>query len=166
MLRCLEIIDDRAVGPSIAVTLGGQSLEGLAHCVQLYRLALEFGSAGESDGLYIGARPAPVVPQGEQLCDIVHAKTEIARPPDESQGMDVALVIIPVAGSFAGSRRHQPDFLIMADHALRHARSRSGFSDLHSRIPLRRSELPMTVTELSDMAAPAMIGESRILNQG
>lgn len=38
--------------------------------------------------------------------------------------------------------------------------------NLHSRAPRNRSELPMTVTELSDIAAPAMIGDSRIWNQG
>ena len=39
-------------------------------------------------------------------------------------------------------------------------------ADFQRRTPRSRSELPMTVTELSDMAAPAMIGESRMLNHG
>lgn len=35
-----------------------------------------------------------------------------------------------------------------------------------SRTARSRSELPITITELSDIAAPAMIGESKIWNQG
>ena len=39
-------------------------------------------------------------------------------------------------------------------------------ADFHSLTPRSRKELPITVTELSDIAAPAMIGDRRILNQG
>jgi hypothetical protein len=54
----------------------------------------------------------------------------------------------------------------MTDHSRTDARLSRDLADLHSLTFPSRSELPITVTELSDIAAPAMMGDRRILNQG
>ena len=123
-------------------------------------------SARERERLDVRARPAAVLPQAEQLPDLLDRKAEVARAPDELQSPDLALVVIAITRIAPGGGRDDADLLIMADHAFADAARRRDVADLHSRTPRRRSELPITVTELSDIAAPAMIGDSRIWNQG
>ena len=106
------------------------------------------------------------MPEREQLLDLLYAEPKIPRSPYELQRVDITLVIIPVARVPACRGCNQADLLVMADHSLAHARRCRNLADLHSRTPLKRSELPITVTELKAIAAPAMIGLSRMLNHG
>ena len=118
MLVCFEVVEDRTVGPRIAMALGGEPFERTAHRVELDRLPLAPSRAGERQRLHIGARSAPVLPQGEQLADLVDPEPEIARAADELQCVDIALGIIAVAGIASRRRRDEPNLFIMSDHPL------------------------------------------------
>src|SRR5690606_29015151 len=121
---------------------------------------------GESQQFHIGAGPPPIVPKRYQLADVLYRKAQITCAADEAEGMDVPTVIVPIAGVTPGGRRHQPDLLVVPDHALADPGCGRGVADLHRRAVLRRSELPMTATELNAMAAPAIMGLSRMPNHG
>jgi hypothetical protein len=54
----------------------------------------------------------------------------------------------------------------MSDHAFADPGGCRRFPDLHNFTAWSRSEFPITVTELNDIAAPAMIGDRRIPNHG
>ena len=51
-----------------------------------------------SERLHIGACPAAVLPQRQQLADLLDRKAEVAGAADEAQCVDVLVVIITVAG--------------------------------------------------------------------
>lgn len=84
----------------------------------------------------------------------------------ETQALDRARGIVPITVLASVGGRHQADSLIVADHPLRYARRFRDLSDVHSAILLRRSELPITLTEDSAIAAAAKIGESMSPNSG
>ena len=106
------------------------------------------------------------MPKLEELPNLLNREAEVPRPADEAERVDIPLVIVAVSGFPPGCARDEADFLIVADHPLGHAGRLCRFADLHSLTPLRRSELPITATELNAIAAPAMIGESKIPNEG
>jgi len=140
--------------------------EGSTHLVELVRLTLELGGLGRRQRLDVGAGPAAVVPKRQQPADLVDSEPEIARPPDEAKGVEIALVIIPIARLSPFSGPNQANLLVVTNHSLADTARIRNLADLHSRTLRNRSELPMTETELNAIAAPAMIGLSRIPNQG
>ncbi len=152
--------------PRIAMAALREMLERSAHCIERARLAPELGGSRERERLHIGTRSLTVMPEREQHPYFFERETKISSAADEPQRVDVALVIVAVAGIAPRRGRNEADLLIVSDHPLADARCGRGLTDLHRRTPRNRREFPITVTELSDIAAPAMIGESRIRNQG
>ena len=165
-IKPCEVSQDRAVGSIVTMALRGQVLKRSPHLVKFASLAAEFVRPREREGLHVHARPPAIVPQRYQLADLLDRKPEIARAPDEAQGMHVALVVVAVTRiPPRGRLGRQP----ADDPPLREDRpdpGGRGFADLHSRALRSRSELPITATELKDIAAPAMIGLSRRPNHG
>ena len=92
-----KIIDDRAIRPIIAVAVLRELLEGSAHGVEFAGLALELGCPRERERFHIGARPAAVMPEGKQCSDLLERETKIAGTADETQRVNVALVIVAIA---------------------------------------------------------------------
>ena len=76
---------------------------------------------GQSDASDIGARPVMVLPELEQLGDLVHAKAEVPRAANEAQRVDFVVPIQPVAGLCAGHEGQQVHGLVVTDHLGRHA---------------------------------------------
>src|SRR3546814_857387 len=75
---------------------------------------------------------------------------------------DVHIAIIAIATVPPRRRRDQTDFLVMANHPLRHPGRGRRTADVHRVTRLRRSALVTTLTDDSAIAAAAMIGESRM----
>jgi hypothetical protein len=49
--------------------------------------------ANQHDALHVGAGAPAVLPQLEQMCDFRHAETEVAHPTDETQDVNLGLIL-------------------------------------------------------------------------
>ena len=96
---------------------GGASIEHYLHAAS----ALERDHMLERDALNVRARSPLVTPQREQLADVRHRETEVARAADEAQHMHVLVGVEAIARVRAPRRRQQADRLVVADHLRRHA---------------------------------------------
>src|SRR5207247_5674868 len=72
-----QLIEDRTSWPLVAMTGRDQDLDRVLHRHHLAHSALQVGDVGQSDASDIGARPVTVLPELEQLGDLVHAKAEV-----------------------------------------------------------------------------------------
>src|SRR5574338_424678 len=113
-------------------------LERAANGVEFARLALQFRGPGQRQRLDVAARPLAVVPQRKERADLLDRKTEVPRTPDETERMDIALIIVAIAGVAALGRGDQANLLIVPDHPLADAGTGRGFADLHLFLPLGR----------------------------
>src|SRR4029077_18209845 len=126
------------------------------------------------------ARPALVMPEGQQLLDIGDGESQAPRPVDEAEIGEIAAVVDAVIALAPLGLRDEPDALVIADRLRRHAGALGQGPDihagdsfrngLHAGLPLRpwppprapqtrsSSELPTTLTLESAMAAPASMG--------
>lgn len=75
----VEVIENRAVGPVVAVTAIGQKFEGPAHTVQDSQPPAQLGNARKGQLIDIGARPVAVGPQRQEQANIRDGKAEVAR---------------------------------------------------------------------------------------
>src|SRR3990167_311549 len=162
----LKVIEDGTIGHLIAVTLGGQALERSAHRIQRPRLGLQVGRPGQSKCLDFGTGAAAILPEPQQLPYFLDTEAKVASPSDECERVNVCPIIVPVPGIPPRGSGDQTHLLVMPDHPLADAGRVRGFANLHRRALRKRSELPMTATELNAIAAPAMIGLSRRPNHG
>src|SRR6516162_9548456 len=159
-----EIVENRAIRPLIAPATMGEMGESAADRLQLLELAVDILHMGERQLAHLGAGPALVMPKCQQLLHIGDGKAQAARPVDETEIGEVALVIdtvVPVAPSRLGD---ESDALVVADGLRRNAGAPGEDADIHVFLPpcQRRSssELPTTLTLESAIAAPASMGES------
>lgn len=95
------------------------------------------------------------------MADLIDPKSYIARTADEAERKNVPLDIVAITRRATRLGRNEPNLLIMADHPLADGVGRRCFANFHSFTARRRSEFPITNTELSVMAALARIGLSR-----
>jgi len=79
----------------------------------------------------IGAGPAPVAPQRQQIGDFFHRKAQVARAPDKAQDLDVLGAVGAIARSGAPDLRDQAGLFVIAHHLGRHATGAGGFTDGH-----------------------------------
>ena len=93
-----EILEDRALRPLIAVAAMDQCLERPLHPLELVDLLFEIADVTLRDSAYITAAAAPVLPQPQQLRDLLHREAEPPRPAHELQGMNVRGVVEAVTG--------------------------------------------------------------------
>src|SRR5215472_8398922 len=164
LLAMREIVENRAIGPLIASAAMGEMGERPANRLQLLELVVDILHMGERQLAHFGAGAALVMPERQQLLDIGDGKAQAARPMDETEIGEIALVIdavVPVAPPRLGN---EPDALIVADSLRRNAGAPGEDADIHVFLPpcQRRSssELPTTLTLERAMAAPASMGES------
>src|SRR3546814_17231345 len=80
-------------------------------------------------------------PQTKQLSDFLDRKAEIAGIGYEAKPMDVHIAIIAIATVPPRRRRDQTDFLVMANHPLRHPGRGRRTADVHRVHRLSRSAL-------------------------
>ena len=116
-----------------------------AHLLEGVGLAAEFFGASDRDLLDLGAGPLPIGPEREEGADILDREAEVACIGDEPQPRHVIQAIIAVTAVPAGWRRHQPDSLIVADHAPRDAAMRGCLADVH---PIRSFTPARTSSQL------------------
>src|SRR3546814_11327161 len=100
------------------------------------------------------------------LGDLLNRKAQIAGIGDETKSLDFGWRIGPVATVPPGCRRDEADLFIVADHPFGHSTRFCCLSDVHSVCRLSRSAFPPTLTEESDMAAAAMMGDRRMPKKG
>ena len=123
-----------------------------------------------SDAFHVSAGAAAVLPEFQQLGDLGHAETQIARTAYETQRVHFLVAVAPVTRVGARHRRQQAERLVVPHHLGLDARTRSGFTDveclgtIHRGAPFQRrssSALPTTLTLLKAIAAPAITGFSK-----
>ncbi len=68
-------------------------------------------------------------PSNSRICSM--EKPNAPRPPNEAQGVDVVVSIRPVVARAPGSRRHQANAFVVADHFGRDPGYARGLSDIH-----------------------------------
>jgi hypothetical protein len=85
VLSAREIVEDRALGAVVPVTMLSEVLERLHHRLELGDLRPELFNVLASDSFHGDAGARFVVPEAQQLADIVGRKAQGARAPDEAQ---------------------------------------------------------------------------------
>src|SRR4051812_33142527 len=73
----LQVAQDRALGPVVAVAGVRQLLQGVPHGGQLQDPGLELGDVGGRDPLHVGAGPPAVVPEADQQPDALDGEPEV-----------------------------------------------------------------------------------------
>ena len=148
------------------MTIAGEVLKRPPHRAYLLFLSLQLLRAGDGERLDVAAGAAAVLPQRKQLTDFLDRESEVASAPDEAEGMDVALVLVAIAGVAPCRLRDQADALIVADHPLAYAGPLRCLADVHGssltlaagRHRRKVSALATTLTLESAIAAPAITG--------
>src|SRR5712664_2806672 len=97
MRRCLECIEDRAVGPIVAVTALGELGYSLPDRGQLGDLSVELVDVLQRQTLDLSAGTLAVLIEGQQRRDVLERDSVAPRPMDEAQGLDVRFDIGAVA---------------------------------------------------------------------
>src|SRR5437763_7703639 len=74
--RSRQLVDDRAVGPLVAVASPDQVAQRLAHRRELAELALDLAEMRRRKGADIGAGALPVAPQRDEIADLLDREAE------------------------------------------------------------------------------------------
>src|SRR5687767_1510945 len=98
-----QALDDGALGPVVALAAMHEMLERRLHGMQLGQLRVELVEVDLGQRLDLPARAAPVLPEAEELADLLDREAQVARLADEAQRADVLVAVLPVAG--VGARR-------------------------------------------------------------
>jgi hypothetical protein len=122
---------NRAVRPSIAATPFGQIKQRAPHGFERRRFAGEVLGMAKGDGLDLAAGPFPIIPKAQKCRYFVQREPQVAGIGDETEALDRAWGIVPLAVVAPIGRRHQSDTLVVADHPLRHAGRLRHLSDVH-----------------------------------
>ena len=91
---------------------------------------------------------------------------EASRISGKAQPVNVSIRVIAIAAISPRRRRDEANLFIVADHPLGHSANARCLTNLHILALLSRSALVTTLTDESDIAAAAIIGESRRPNAG
>src|SRR5260221_5575491 len=173
MRRRLEFIEDRAVGPIVAVTALGELGYRLPDRGQLGDLSVELVEVLQRQTLDLSAGTLAVLIESQQRRDVLERESEAPRPMDEAERLDVRLAIGAVAVLEALRRLDEANVLIVPDGLRRHVRAGGNLTDRHRSVRIHRLLPPAagvqrrsskafdtTLTEESAIAAPAIIGLS------
>src|SRR5258707_1331417 len=97
MRRCPEVVEDRAVGPVVALTTFGEVGDRVSDCRQLGDLAIELADVLQRQMLHLPAGTLPVLIERQQRRNVLERESEIACTMDEAERLDVHLAIGAVA---------------------------------------------------------------------
>ena len=103
-----ERVDDRAVGPPVAVAVVSEVTQGVAHCLECLCLLVEDADVLKGDVLDVGTSPGPVPPKGEEIAHLIDRETEVPRLANEAKGVDFVVGVDPIAGFCAGGAFIRP----------------------------------------------------------
>src|SRR5208282_5326244 len=135
-----EIVEDRAVRPIVSVAGADELAERLRYRLHFGDALLKVADMRFGDAFHVAARTAAIAPQGQESADFRNRKPEPARPPDETELVDVAFAVVAVGVAAARRGAQQADRLVMADHLRMDAARRRRRADIHVENPL---DLPM-----------------------
>ena len=93
ILGVREVINDRAVGPVVAVAMIGEMPERCTHGAKCLGFFFELIDVPERDRFHVCAGAAAVTPEGEQVCNLRDGKSKVSSSPDKNQRMHVGIGI-------------------------------------------------------------------------
>ena len=102
--------------PMIPLAGVHQHGERVGHVLHIRDLPLQRVDMALRQALHFCALSRLVAPEVEQVADLGHRKTEVARAADEAQHVDIGSRIIAVAGVLPISSRDETCLLVVADH--------------------------------------------------
>src|SRR5690348_14924380 len=126
-----QIVENRAVGTRVAVTMHRQMPDRALHGFERRDLALDLGDLAERDCFDRRALAPLVAPQRQQVLDFGYRKSQFARAMDEAQRMQIGLAVAAVAVIASCRRGDQPDALVIADGFGRDVGLGRDFADVH-----------------------------------
>ena len=156
------------------MAMPGEIRERIADPLELGDLMVQLGDMREREALDVLIRAAPVTVEGEELIDLLERKPEVPRSANETQRLNVALVVRPVTIGEPLRWLEEPQLLIEANGLGCHTRVGGSLPDRHNAAAFHLRLLPSaaarqrrssrafdtTLTEDSAMAAPAITGLS------
>ncbi len=131
-----QFVEDRTIRAVIPVAGPNKTFQQGDHGLDLFLLARQLVDMAERKRSDLRTRPGAITPQSQEFRDLIHGKSEIAGPTDETQSVNIGLGVVAVTAVPPRSRRDQADLLIVADHLGAHPRNPGGFSDIHVQGPL------------------------------
>lgn len=129
-VRLAEVIQNRAVGPVIAMTVIGKVLQGSLHRLHFPYFGFQLGDVRTGQFFDFGAGSPGIIPEPQQLRYLLHRKTERARAFDKTQSVQIRIVVQAVIGEGAVGGGDQPDAFVMANHFGRYPGDGGGLSDI------------------------------------
>jgi hypothetical protein len=108
-------IDYRAIGPIITVALLDEMQQRAPHRVQFQNLPVDFRDMFGRQRLNVATGAGTVVPQIQELCDILDRKAQTSRPLNEAQRIDIDLTEISIPGFGSLCRWDEANAFIVAD---------------------------------------------------
>jgi len=80
-----EIVENRALGPFVIVAGVRELPQRIRHCAEFEDFRLKLFDMHQRNGPYLRAGPGPIVPQGEQLPDLLDGEAEASGALDKPQ---------------------------------------------------------------------------------
>ena len=88
---------DRAIGTIVAMEILGKMLQRADHFLQFSHLLLQLLQMPFGDALDVAARPFAVSSKGQKILNMLDGKAKVAGPADKAKGLDVLVLIDPIA---------------------------------------------------------------------
>ena len=127
----LEIPQNRAVRPVVALAAVGKLLERVTHRPHLGDLCFKFGDMIERNPFDLGALPVLVLPEADEVLDAFDAEAQRAGSFDEAQDIDLVRRVDPVSRSGSTRLRDQSDPFVVPDEFGIDAGRFGGLTDVH-----------------------------------
>ncbi|KKJ02041.1 hypothetical protein XF14_35665 [Burkholderia gladioli] len=131
LIRGSQFLEDRAVRTIVAVTVGGELCQRIAHIGQFGDAFIELRYVLERDHLHLCACSRTVLPERQKLAHIVNKKTKATRLPDEFQQVDLVAAVSAITRVSTLDRLDQADTFVITNHLCADARCARGFTDIH-----------------------------------
>ena len=109
MFAIRKIIQDRAIGPPVAVAGVDEVAKNTSHALQFYNPTVELFQMPGGNLAHITAGAGPVAPQRQQRADLLDRKAEFSRTTDKPQFVNVTVAIGAIAVALPCRLTQQPD---------------------------------------------------------
>ena len=87
--RSRQLVDDRAIGPVVAMAAHDEMLQRRPYRAQLRQLFVDLVDMPACDGLHVGTRAGAVAPKSEKTADILDGEAKGPRPLHKTQDFNV-----------------------------------------------------------------------------
>lgn len=113
LLTTVNRLENRTSGSVITGAMTGQMVERATHLEQLRDPRIKLGDLQRSNFLDFGTRAIALLPEREQVPDLLDRKAQCARLMNEPQHLDIVCTIDSIPANRAPCRRHQIDALVV-----------------------------------------------------